>query len=110
MRLFNKKKTNNTTEQAPQLTIWDRATFAQPGTRFGQLGYETYDEMLKDSMVQTVFTLKKLAIMAATYQIEPASNTDSAKQKAEFVAKIKESQQQFKEGKFSTIPLDEIWK
>jgi len=87
MRLFNKKKTNHTTEQAPQLTIWDRAAFAQPGTRFGQLGYETYDEMLKDSMVQTVFTLKKLAIMAATYHIEPATKTDSSKRNAEFVAK-----------------------
>ncbi|OFY66876.1 MAG: hypothetical protein A3H98_13980 [Bacteroidetes bacterium RIFCSPLOWO2_02_FULL_36_8] len=30
--------------------------------------------------------------------------------KSEFVKKLKESQQQFKDGKFSTIPLDEIWK
>ena len=28
----------------------------------------------------------------------------------EFVAKIKESKQQFKDGKFSTLSLDDIWK
>lgn len=28
----------------------------------------------------------------------------------EFVKKIKESEQQFKDGKFSTISLDDIWK
>lgn len=28
----------------------------------------------------------------------------------EFVAKIKESKQQFKDGKFSTLSLDDVWK
>ena len=51
-------------ERAPQLTIWDRAAFAQPGNRLGLLSYETYDEMLKDSMVQTVLTVKRLAVVA----------------------------------------------
>lgn len=84
MRLFQKRQ-KATRELAPQLTLWDRAAFAQPGTRFGQLGYETYEEMAKDSMVQTVLTLKKLAVMASPTEVVPAADTASARRKAAFV-------------------------
>lgn len=84
MRLFA-KKTKPTREIAPQLTLWDRAAFALPGSRFGQLGYETYDEMLKDSMVQTVLTLKKLAILAAEHEVVPSDDSAEAHKRAEFV-------------------------
>lgn len=85
MKLFARKP-KITQETAPQLTQWDRAAFALPGARLGQLGYETYDEMLKDSMVQTAVTLKKLAIMAAEFEIEPADSSAEAQAKAKFVA------------------------
>lgn len=84
MRLFTKKPKNPTRETAPQLTLWDRSAFAQPGSRFGQLGYETYDEMMKDSMVQTVLTLKKLAILAAEHDIVPADSSPEARKRADF--------------------------
>lgn len=84
MKLFARKP-KLTQDTAPQLTLWDRAAFALPGARLGQLGYETYDEMLKDSMVQTVLTLKKLALMAAEFEIVAADASPDAKRKAEFV-------------------------
>lgn len=86
MTIFKKKKKQAIEKElAPQLTRWDRAAFATPGARVGQLGYETYDQMLKDSMIQTVLTLKKLAILAAPYKVEPSADTESARMKAKFV-------------------------
>jgi hypothetical protein len=38
------------------------------------------------------------------------SKVKEEKYNPEFVAKIKESKQQFKDGNFSTLTLDEIWK
>ena len=84
LKLFTKKP-KTTKETAPQLTHWDRAAFALPGTKLGQLSYQTYDDMLKDSMVQTVVTLKRLAILAAEFEIVPASGSDRAKRNADFV-------------------------
>ena len=87
MNIFNRKRTKKTSEQAKQLTRWERAAFAIPGARLGQLSYETYDEMLKDSMVQTVLTLKRLAVLAAPFEIVPAGSSSRAAALAEFVKK-----------------------
>jgi hypothetical protein len=38
------------------------------------------------------------------------SKVESKPYNPEFAAKIKESKQQFKDGKFSTLSLDDIWK
>lgn len=38
------------------------------------------------------------------------SKVEDKKYNPEFVAKIKESKQQFKDGNFSTLSLDEVWK
>ncbi len=84
MRLFT-KRSKNTAEQAPQLTLWDRNAFALPGSRFGLLSYQTYDEMQKDSMVQTALTLKRLAVLASDYEVSPASPSPEAQRKADFV-------------------------
>ena len=86
LRLFTNKRRRIESERAPQLTIWDRAAFAQPGNRLGLLSYETYDEMLKDSMVQTVLTVKRLAVVAGETTIEPADSSSEAKRRADFVA------------------------
>ncbi|MBL8065746.1 MAG: DUF935 family protein [Chthonomonadaceae bacterium] len=90
MRLFKKpfqRKTKSINDTAPQLAQWERAAFASPGHTFGDLSYDTYDQMTKDSMVQTVLTLKKLAVLAADFRIVPASHTPLAQQKADFVVK-----------------------
>ncbi len=84
MRLFSRRTRETEREIAPQLTQWDRTAFSQPGIRLGQLPYETYDEMQRDSMVQTVLTLKRLAVLAAPWRIEPADPSPEAAAKAEF--------------------------
>jgi hypothetical protein len=38
------------------------------------------------------------------------SKVENKPYNSEFVAKIKESKQQFKDGNFSTLSLDDIWK
>ena len=85
MKLFTRKTKALVKESAPQLTIYDRAAVAQPGNRFGLLGYEAYDEMQKDSMIQSVLTLKKLAVLASDTTLEPADNTAESKKRLEFI-------------------------
>lgn len=85
LKLFTKKHKTKEPERAPQLTLWDRASFAQPGNRFGLLSYEAYDEMQKDSMVQTALTVKRLAVVASDTSIEPADSSREARRRADFV-------------------------
>lgn len=85
MKLFKRKPKSVVQELAPQLTIYDRASIAQPGTPFGMLSSAVYDEMEKDSMIQTVLTLKKLAVVASDTSIEPADSSEEAKRRASFV-------------------------
>lgn len=84
LRLFNRKP-SVTKETAPQLTQFERNAFAIPGSRFGLLGYETYDEMQKDSMVQTVLTLKRLAVVSGGFRLEASAETPQARRKRDFV-------------------------
>lgn len=85
MRNLFKKHRKATPEAAPQLTRWDRVAYARPGNTFGQLSYQVYDEMLKDSMVQTVLTLKKLAIQASGFEIRPFDSSAESKKRSDFI-------------------------
>lgn len=83
MRLFKRK--TKPAETAPQLTRWQRSALAQPGTPSGPLAYAVYDEMQRDAMVQTALTIKRLAVLAADWTLEPSSPTPAAKAQADFV-------------------------
>ncbi|MBS1714169.1 MAG: DUF935 family protein [Armatimonadetes bacterium] len=83
-RIFNRHR-SQTEETAPQLTRFERNAFSIPGSRFGLLGYETYDEMQKDSMVQTVLTLKRLAVVSGGFTLEPSGDHERARRVCRFV-------------------------
>ncbi|MCW5937433.1 MAG: DUF935 family protein [Fimbriimonadaceae bacterium] len=85
LKLFKKQKPPVERETAPQLTLWERQALATPGATLGKLPYATYDEMLKDSMVQTVTTLKKLSVLAAGWKLEPTDDSPAARERADFV-------------------------
>jgi phage gp29-like protein len=70
------RKPRETKEIAPQLTVWDRRSAEIPGPPNGALPYPTYDQMERDSMVQTALTVKKLGVLAAEYHIEPSGDPE----------------------------------
>lgn len=81
-----KKKPPRPQETAAQLARWERQALSTPGRPVGRLGYEIYDEMQADSMVQTALTLKRLAVLASDWEVRPADTTAGARQRAKFVA------------------------
>ena len=83
--LFNLRRKAATRELARQLTLYDRRAHEYPGTPPGPLPYGVYDQMLRDSMVQTVMSVKKQGILAAKHRIVPASDSVEARRHAEFV-------------------------
>ena len=87
LKLFSRKKKSQIDERAPQLTAYERMALEVPGVPPADLPYAVYDAMEKDSMVQTCLTLKKLAVLAAGYRIEPGDDTPEAKERAAFVEK-----------------------
>jgi len=55
---------------APAVTQWDRSVSERPGSQSPSgLRYEIYDEMRRDSMIQTAMTLKSLGVLRASYRI-----------------------------------------
>ncbi len=84
-KLFNLRRRAATQELARQLTVFDRRAHEYPGTPSGPLPYATYDQMLRDSMIQTVMTVKKQGILAAKWSVLPASDSPEAKRNATFV-------------------------
>jgi hypothetical protein len=87
MRLnwFSRRPKAAKRDAVPQFTVYERRALEQPGLTAGVLPYQTYDQMQGDSMVQTVLTVKKLGILATSFSIKPASSSDSAKAKADFI-------------------------
>lgn len=83
IKLFNRKKKVDT-ELAPQLSLADRRALEYPGDPGGLPG-ATYDEMQRDSMVQTALTIKRLAVIAADYKVVPADGSAGARERADFV-------------------------
>jgi hypothetical protein len=72
-------------EIAHQLTAPQRLALEYPGVPPAGLSYAIYDEMEKDSMIQTALTVKKLGVLAAPYKIVPAGDSPRERAKAEFV-------------------------
>ncbi|MFY9234901.1 MAG: DUF935 family protein [Fimbriimonadaceae bacterium] len=66
---FKKRRKRQERELAPQLTAWQRRALEVAGVPPAGLPYSTYDEMEKDSMVQTCLTVKKLGVVAAEWRI-----------------------------------------
>ena len=79
MKLFTRNK-KQSKEAARQLTVWQRQAFAYPAPAPGALPYATYEGMERDSMVQTVLTVKRLGVVAAKYSV-----TGSNPQRVRFV-------------------------
>lgn len=82
LKLFTRKRPS---ESAPQLTVWERKAAELPGPPTAGLPYETYDQMARDSMVQTALTVKRLGVLAAKWKLEPADASAEAKARAEFI-------------------------
>src|SRR5687767_14626953 len=66
---FNKKKKRAQRELAPQLTVWQRRALEYAGVPPAGLPYATYDEMEKDSMVQTCLGVKKQGVLASEWRV-----------------------------------------
>lgn len=84
-KLFNLRRRVAQQELARQMTVFDRRAFENPGMPPGPLPYSTYDLMQRDSMVQTVMSVKRQGVLAAKYRVVPASDCGDAKRNAEFV-------------------------
>lgn len=80
---FGKRKLQ---EQAPTESWSHRRLWAASSPSPGSLSSSTYDEMQRDSMIQTALTVKKLAVLAGEYKIEPSDSGPAARRNAEFVA------------------------
>ncbi|MCH7903235.1 MAG: DUF935 family protein [Armatimonadetes bacterium] len=87
MKLFQRKK-KRSKEITPQLTVYERRGLEFAGHNPGRLPDSTYSQMEGDSMIQTALTIKKLAVLAAPWSIEPASDSPADREKAEFVADV----------------------
>lgn len=74
-----------TQELAPQLTLFDRRAQESAGHASGQLPYATYDLMQRDSMVQTVLSVKRQGVLAARFRIVAANDSAAARRNAKFV-------------------------
>lgn len=83
MKLFNRKK-RPAPEMAQQLTQAERRSLEYPGDPHG-LPHTVYDEMQRDSMIQTALTIKRLAVVAADFKIVPSDDSADAKARADFV-------------------------
>lgn len=71
-------------EVASQFTAWQRKSLEYAGVPPGGLPYSAYEEMEKDSMVQTCLTVKKLGVVACDYRIEGGPSQEG-KRRAEFI-------------------------
>jgi phage gp29-like protein len=85
--IFQRKKRPLTAPTAVQLTLADRRALELPGVG-NTLPPSAYTEMEGDAMVQTALTIKKMAVLAAEYRIEPASGSPTARRNAAFIAEV----------------------
>ena len=84
-KLLNLRRRTAAKELARQLTLFDRRAQELPGVPPGPLPYPTYDQMQRDSMIQTVMSVKKQGVLAAKYRVVPASDAANDHQIADFV-------------------------
>ncbi len=72
------------TDETPQFTIHQRRALALPGAALA-LDPSLVDQMQTDAMVQTALTVKRLAVVAAPWQVVPADASPAAQARAAFV-------------------------
>ena len=85
MKLFNLRRRVAQQELAPQLTVFERRAQEYSGSPPGPLPYATYDLMQRDSMIQTVMSVKRQGVLAAKSRIVPSSTSGEARRNAEFI-------------------------
>lgn len=85
-KLLNLRRRVAQQELARQMSVIDRRAFENPAMPPGPLPYSTYDLMQRDSMVQTVMSVKRQGVLAAKYRVVASSDRGDAKRNAEFVA------------------------
>lgn len=73
-------------EIAPQLGRYARDLPPVPST--GALPQRVYEQMERDSMIQTALTIKKLAVLSADFEIVPVSKGAAASRNAAFVKAV----------------------
>lgn len=83
LKIFARRNKNHN-ERARQLTQWQRAAARTPGTPTGGLPLSTYDQMQDDAMIQTVLTLKRLAVLASGWTVVPFDSSPEAARRAMF--------------------------
>lgn len=84
-KLFNMRRRVAQQELARQLSIYERRSQENPAVPPGPLPYSVYDQMQRDSMVQTVMSVKRQGVLAAKHRVVPASDSGEAKRNAAFV-------------------------
>ncbi len=83
LKIFSRRNRNHN-ERARQLTQWQRAAAKHPGPPPGGLPATTYDQMQDDAMIQTVLTLKRLAVLASGWSVTPFDTSSEARTRARF--------------------------
>lgn len=81
MKLFTRRR-NHLREAARQLTIYQQRAFAFPSSPPGALPYATYEAMERDSMIQTVLTVKRLGVMAGKYRVVDDESPEGIRRRA----------------------------
>lgn len=72
-------------ECSPQITSVERRALEIPGTPPGPLAFSVYDQMERDSMIQTALTIKKLAVLAADFRLVVPDSSPESRRRTDFV-------------------------
>lgn len=70
LRLFSRRSSPPNPSPVPQFTAAERALYAYPASTPPALGYEAYDQMQGDTMVQAALRIKKLGVLSAPWWLD----------------------------------------
>lgn len=84
MKLFSRRK-RMPERPVPSLSLAQRQALEVAGIPPGSIPYETYRQMLGDSMVQTALTIKRLAVLSAPWKITLTQDTPEGRRRQAFI-------------------------
>lgn len=85
MRKFFNRKKKVENEVAPALALYQRRAWEIPGASAGQLSAKIYDEMERDSMIQTALTIKKLSVLSSPFKLVVDESSPEAVKRRDFI-------------------------
>lgn len=65
-----------------------RRAMKLPGIPPGDLPFATYDAMVRDTMIQTAMTIKRLAVLANPWKIVPFDQSAASRERADFILHV----------------------